>query len=102
MTLAVIKTGGKQYLVREGDTLKIEKLEGEAGKIEFAEVLMVDDGTTLQLGTPLLDKMVVEGELVKTFKDDKVMVFKMKRRKRYRRMKGHRQQQTLVKITKIG
>ena len=101
MTLAVIKTGGKQYLVSEGDVLDIEKIEGE-GKIKFEEVLMIDDGKATKLGTPMLDKASVDAEIVEQFKDKKIHVFKMKRRKRYRKTQGHRQQTTKVNITKIN
>lgn len=101
MTKAVIKTGGKQYLVSEGDVLDIEKIEGE-GKIKFAEVLMIDDGKVTKLGTPNIDKASVEAEIVEQFKDKKIHVFKMKRRKRYRKTQGHRQNVTKVKIVKIN
>ena len=103
MTLAVIKTGGKQYLVSEGDVLAVEKLTGEAGaKIELAEVMMVDDGTATKVGTPLVSGAKVVAEIVKQFRDDKVQVFKIKRRKRYRRTLGHRQEKTQIKIVSIA
>jgi len=112
MTLAVIKTGGKQYLVSEGDILEIEKIEGiqlgdasgseSEGKVKFDEVLMVDDGKATKVGTPLVEQASVEGEIIEQFKDKKIRVFKMKRRKRYRRTQGHRQQVTKVKINKIN
>ncbi len=99
---AVIKTGGKQYVVKEGDVLSIEKLEVEPGqKILFAEVLLVEtDGKTL-IGTPIVAESAVVAEVLKNFKDEKVLVFKKKRRKQYRRTRGHRQQLTEIKIVKI-
>jgi large subunit ribosomal protein L21 len=100
---AIIRTGGKQYLVNVGDILDIEKLKGVAGdKVTFEEVLAIfDDKNEIKLGTPTVADAKVEGELVDQHKDDKVLVFKMRRRKRDRRLTGHRQQLTKVKITKI-
>lgn len=100
---AIIRTGGKQYLVNVGDILDIEKLKGIAGdKITFEEVLAIfDDKNEIKLGTPTIADAKVEGELVDQHKADKVLIFKMRRRKRYRRLTGHRQQLTKVKITKI-
>ena len=102
MVLAVIKTGGKQYLVEEGTVLDVEKLPGQDGKIVFGEVLLIDNGKTTKLGTPLVEGAKVEGEILEQFKDKKIRVFKMKRRKGYRKTQGHRQQKTRVKITKIA
>lgn len=102
---AVIRTGGKQYLVGVGDVLEIEKLSGQPGDLVILkEVLMVtsDDGKEFELGNPVLEGAKVEGEIVDQFKGDKIVVFKMKRRKRYRRKAGHRQPLTRVKITKIA
>lgn len=101
MTLAVIKTGGKQYLVSEGDTLDIERIEGAKTPLIFSDVLMIDDGKTTKVGTPLVEKAVVEAEVIAETRDKKVIVFKMKRRKRYRRTQGHRQNKLRIKITKI-
>ncbi len=101
MTLAVIKTGGKQYLVTEGDTLDIETIEGAKTPLKLEEVLLVDDGKTTQIGTPFIEKASVEAEVVTELRDKKVIVFKMKRRKRYRRTQGHRQNKLRIKITKI-
>jgi len=99
MKLAVIKTGGKQYLVQEGTVLDIEKLPGEAGaEIKFTEVLMVANDDSVTLGTPLVADMVVTGQVVEQFREDKILVSKIKRRKRYRRKAGHRQEKTRVKI----
>lgn len=102
MTMAVIKTGGKQYLVEEGTVLDIEKVAGKDDKIVFDKVLLVDSGKTTKVGTPLVDGAKVEAEVVQQFKDKKIRVFKMKRRKRYRKTQGHRQQKIRVRITKIS
>jgi large subunit ribosomal protein L21 len=99
---AVIKTGGKQYVVKEGDKLSVEKLELPAGqKFLFDQVLLIDDGTDTAIGTPFLEKAVIRAEVVKNYKDDKILVFKKKRRKQYRRTRGHRQNLTEVLIEKI-
>ena len=99
---AVIKTGGKQYRVQVGDVLDIEKLDAEEGKkVTFDEVLLIEDNEHILIGTPLLEKAQVIGEVIENFKDKKVVVFKKKRRKQYRRMKGHRQLLTKIKIEKI-
>jgi len=90
---AVIKTGGKQYRVQEGDILEIEKLDYQAGQeIEFTDVLLVDDDSQTLIGTPFVEQAKVVGIVVESFKGEKVIVFKKKRRKQYRRKKGHRQQ----------
>jgi len=99
---AVIKTGGKQYVVKEGDVLSVEKLKAKAGEtVQFDQVLLIEDGDQTLIGTPILDKAAVKAEVVKNFKDDKILVFKKKRRKQYRRTRGHRQPLTEVKIQKI-
>jgi len=99
---AVIKTGGKQYVVKEGDVLRVEKLNAEAGqKVLFDQVLLIEDGDQTLIGTPVLGAAVVKAEIVRNFKDDKILVFKKKRRKQYRRTRGHRQPLTEVKIEKI-
>jgi large subunit ribosomal protein L21 len=99
---AVIKTGGKQYVVKEGDVLRVEKLNAEAGrKVLFEQVLLIEDGDRTLLGMPILDTAVVMAEVVRNFKDDKILVFKKKRRKQYRRTRGHRQPLTEVRIEKI-
>jgi large subunit ribosomal protein L21 len=98
---AVIKTGGKQYKVAEGDLLKIEKLEGAVGdSVEFEEVLLVG-GDDVKVGTPLVDKAKVKAQIVEQGKDKKILVFHMKRRKTHRKLNGHRQPITRVKITGI-
>ena len=99
---AVILTGGKQYRVKAGDVLAIEKLDLEPGrKAQFDRVLLIEDGETVQVGTPILDNAMVLGLVLENFKDEKVLVFKKKRRKQYRRTRGHRQQLTKVRITRI-
>lgn len=99
---AVIKTGGKQYLVTEGQTIEIEKLAGETGdKVEFAEVLMLQNGK-LEIGQPMVDEAKVDGKILKQFKDDKKIVFKYKNKTRQAKLKGHRQNLTEVEITKIS
>ncbi|GJM02430.1 MAG: 50S ribosomal protein L21 [Rhodomicrobium sp.] len=100
---AVIKTGGKQYRVAKDDVIKIEKVEGEAGdKIEFGEILILgsDDETTI--GAPLVEGAKVTGEVLEQGRASKIIVFKKKRRHNYRRKKGHRQHQTVVRITDIS
>ncbi|MFH1157041.1 MAG: 50S ribosomal protein L21 [Pseudomonadota bacterium] len=99
---AVIKTGGKQYKVQEGETLRVEKLEGSEGaEVAFTDVLMYSDGEKVTLGEPAIDSAVVRGHIVDQGKGRKVIVFKFKRRKGYRRFKGHRQHFTSVKIDSI-
>ena len=102
---AVIKTGGKQYLVTENDVLTVERLENADGdKIVFEEVLLVsdDEGKDVKVGTPLVEGAKVEAELVENLRGDKIQVFKMKRRKRYRKLQGHRQDLSHIKIIKIS
>jgi len=99
---AVILTGGKQYRVKEGDVLSVEKLEAENGhKHDFGQVLLVEDGENVLVGTPVLEGALVRAEVVETYKDEKVLVFKKKRRKQFRRTRGHRQQLTKVRIEGI-
>ncbi len=99
---AVLKTGGKQYRVTNGDIIEVEKLAGEAGdKILFDEVLYASDGKKITIGSPIIEKASVDAEIIKQAKDDKVLIFKKKRRQNYRRFKGHRQHITVVKIGDI-
>lgn len=99
---AVIVTGGKQYRVAEGDTLKIEKLPAEVGaKVNFDQVLMVVDGEKVSIGTPTVAKAKVSGEVLAQDRLDKVTIIKFRRRKHFRKQMGHRQYYTQVKITKI-
>lgn len=100
----VIATGGKQYIVREGDIIKIERLDGklkEGSKVTFDEVLLKDDGKTAKVGTPTISGAKVEGELVDIGKDKKVVVIKYKSKSRYFVKRGHRQAFMKVKINKI-
>jgi len=100
---AVVKTGGKQYRVVEGDVLKLEKLEGEAGsEIAFDEVLMVGGENGVTVGAPTVKGASVKAELLETRKDAKIKVFKKKRRHNYRRTKGHRQMISVVRVTAIN
>ena len=99
---AIIKTGGKQYKVSVGDEIFVEKLDGEAeDKIIFDEVLAVEDDGGFKVGTPVIDGAKVEGEIVKQGKSKKIIVFKYKPKKNYRRKQGHRQPYTRVRIEKI-
>lgn len=99
---AVINTGGKQYRVKEGDVLDVEKLGvDEGGTVIFDRVLLIEDDGKVLIGTPALPGAAVKAEVVSNFKGDKVLIFKKKRRKQYRRTKGHRQQLAKVLIVKI-
>ena len=99
---AVVKTGGKQYRVAKDDVLTIEKINGEAGAdVELEEVLAMDDGKGLTVGTPMVDGARVAATVLEQKKSDKVVIFKKKRRKNYRRTKGHRQQVTVIRISDI-
>ena len=102
MTFAVMKTGGKQYKVSANDTIRIEKLDDKAGKtFEFKEVLLTTDNTTTEIGSPMIDGAYVEAELLKQARNDKVIIFKKRRRQNSRRKRGHRQHVSIVKILKI-
>lgn len=102
MTFAVIKTGGKQYKVSANDTIRVEKLDDEAGKkFKFKEVLLTTDNTTTEIGSPMIDGAYVEAELLKQARNDKVIIFKKRRRQNSRRKRGHRQHVSIVKILKI-
>jgi len=99
---AVIKTGGKQYKVQQGDVLQVEKIGLEKEKIfTFDEVLLVEDGKKTLIGTPFVDKAKVHAVVIENFKDDKVIVFKKKRRKQYKKMRGHRQELSRIRIEDI-
>ncbi|MGP1274142.1 MAG: 50S ribosomal protein L21 [Caulobacterales bacterium] len=99
---AVIKTGGKQYKVAEGDRLVVEKIEGEAGdQIVFGEVMMLGGESGVTVGSPFIDGAQVIGELVELRKGEKVIIFKKRRRQNYRRTKGHRQWEAFVSISEI-
>lgn len=100
--IAVIKTGGKQYLVSPGDKIKIEKIIGEPGKEVIAkEVLLVEKNRKLEIGTPLVKGVKVRAKIIRQDKDKKVIIFKYKPKTRYKVKKGHRQPFTEVEILKI-
>jgi large subunit ribosomal protein L21 len=100
---AVIKTGGKQYRVEPGDLLVVEKLEGEPGaQIAFEDVLMLGDGPEVSIGAPLIDGARVNATLVETRKGEKIKIFKKIRRQGYRRTGGHRQIETILRVTGIA
>nr|NJM03626.1 50S ribosomal protein L21 [Desulfobacula sp.] len=100
---AVIRTGGKQYKVQENQTLKVEKLDGtEGSQVEFDDILLFSDGETITMGSPKIENASVKARILKQAKDRKQIVFKYKRRKGYRRMKGHRQNYTEVQIDSIA
>ena len=99
---AVIKTGGKQYRVQAGDLLVVEKLDGEPGAtVAFEEVLMIGEGADVIVGAPLVEGATVNATLVETRKGDKIKVFKKIRRQGYRRTQGHRQFNTVLRVTGI-
>ncbi len=99
---AVIKTGGKQYKVASGDVIRVEKLAGEAGeRVAFDQVFMIGDEEGATVGTPLVEGASVSAEVLAQTRGDKILVFKKKRRKGYRRMAGHRQDLTVLRITEI-
>ena len=99
---AVIKTGGKQYRVSEGETLKVEKLEVEPGKkVTFDEVLMIADGDKVQVGSPHVAKASVDAKVISQGKGKKVHILKFRRRKHSMRKQGHRQLYTEIQIDKI-
>ena len=100
---AVVKTGGKQYKVAENDIIKVERLPGDAGSaVTLDQVLAVGDDKGVKVGSPLVAGTVVSAEIVEQTRGDKIIVFKKKRRKNYRRTRGHRQELTVLRITGIG
>lgn len=102
MDYAVIKTGGKQYRVAPGDVITVEKLEGEPGTtLSFEEVLLFSSGGAVQVGSPTLAGATVTAEIVGQGRARKILVFKKKRRKKYRRRQGHRQYETRVRVSEI-
>ncbi|MEE2984084.1 MAG: 50S ribosomal protein L21 [Pseudomonadota bacterium] len=99
---AVIKTGGKQYRVSEGDKVNIESLAVDAGEgVEFAEVLMLADDDNIEIGTPFVEGAKVTAKVVEHGRGEKILIVKFKRRKHYLRRKGHRQNYTRVEITGV-
>ena len=103
MSYAVIKTGGKQYKVKSGEILKIEKLPDSQpdSKIEFNEVLAYGDDKTIEIGAPTVAGAKVEADLIKNGKDRTILIFKKRRRQNSRRKNGHRQEHTMIRINKI-
>ena len=103
MGYAVIRTGGKQYRVTPGDLLRVERLAGDVGAaVEFTEVLLTADDGAIRVGTPLVEGARVRGQIVAQGRDRKILIFKKKRRKNYRRRRGHRQTITTVRVTEIS
>jgi large subunit ribosomal protein L21 len=99
---AVVNSGGKQYKVQQGQVLRVEKIPGDVGNpVTFDRVLMFSEGENVSIGQPALENIVVEGHIVEQGKAKKIIVFKYKKRKRYRRKKGHRQEFTAVLIDGI-
>lgn len=100
---AVIATGGKQYRVQEGETIQVEKLSADAGaSVTFDEVLLVADGSNVKIGAPVLAGAKVTADVVANGRGEKLIIYKYRRRKGYRRKTGHRQPFTAVKITGIS
>ena len=101
--LAVIKTGGKQYLVKPGDKIRIEKLEAKEGdEVIFSDVLLVEKNKKIEIGKPFLKEVKVSGKVLKQGRSEKVIIFKYKPKKRYKVKRGHRQPFTEVEILKIA
>ena len=103
MSFAVIQTGGKQYKVKSGEILKVERLEDSKpeAKIEFKEILAYGDNKTIEVGSPVVEGAKVEADLVENSKNRTILIFKKRRRQNSRRKNGHRQQYSLIKINKI-
>ncbi len=100
---AIIKTGGKQYKIQAGDVLSVEKIPAEPGqRVLFNQVLLIADDNETLIGTPYLEKAAVRAEVLENFKDEKVIVFKKKRRKQFRRTRGHRQELTRLRVDLIA
>ncbi len=103
MAYAVIKTGGKQYRVQEGDTLEVEKLDADVdSEIEFSEIVMRGEGENISLGAPFLDGAGVKAKVIEQFRCRKEIAFKFKRRKGFHKTKGYRRHMTRLEITSIG
>ncbi|MEA4987886.1 MAG: 50S ribosomal protein L21 [Anaerovorax sp.] len=100
---AVIETGGKQYRVQPGDVISVEKLNVEAGaKVDFDRILLASDGTALEIGTPVVEAAKVSGTVVENGKGKKVIIFKYKSKKDFRKKQGHRQPYTMIKIDEVS
>ncbi|MDL1967426.1 MAG: 50S ribosomal protein L21 [Deltaproteobacteria bacterium] len=99
---AIVSSGGKQYKVQKGEILRVEKISGDIGApVSFDKILMFSDGENVNIGRPVLEDISVNGHIVEQNKAKKIIVFKYKRRKKYRRKQGHRQQYTAIKIDSI-
>ena len=103
MSFAIIQTGGKQYKVKAGEILKVEKLENSKPetKIEFKEILAYGDNKVIEIGAPIVQGAKVEADLIKNSKNRTVLIFKKRRRQNSRRKNGHRQQYSMIRINKI-
>lgn len=99
---AIIQSGGKQYRVEAGDVIDVELLGQQEGNISFGEVLLFNDGSQTKIGAPFISNFNVKGEIVGEIRGPKVIAFKYKRRKNYRRKVGHRQNYTRIKITEFA
>ena len=99
---AIVKTGGKQYKVSEGDVIKVEKLNAEAGDTVALDVIAVVDGDKIEADPAKASKTKVEAVVVEQFKGEKQLIFKFKKRKNYKRTRGHRQNLTRIQITAVG
>jgi len=100
---AVVKTGGKEYRISQGDLIRVEKIEGKVGdQVTMKDILMISDEDKVQVGNPFLTNAVITGEIVQQVRGKKVLIYKMKRRKNYRRTKGHRQTYTYVRVNEIS
>lgn len=99
---AIIATGGKQYRVSEGDVIYIEKIDAQVGSTVSFDVLLMGNDGDVKIGTPVVEGVKVEGKVVGQIRGEKIVVYKYKSKKNYRRKQGHRQPYTKVEITKIG
>ena len=100
---AVVKSGGKEYRVSKGDIIQLEKLNAKVGdSVTFNDVMMVADGGDVRIGTPYLPNVAITGQIIQESKAKKVLTYKMKRRKNYRRFKGHRQTYTSFRVDEIS
>ena len=100
---AVVKTGGKEYRIAKGDLIRVEKMEGKVGdQVTMKDILMISDEDKVQVGNPFLTNAVITGEIVQQVRGKKVLIYKMKRRKNYRRTKGHRQTYTYIRVNDIS
>jgi large subunit ribosomal protein L21 len=100
---AVVKTGGKEYRISQGDLIRVEKMEGKVGdQVKMKDILMISHEDKVQVGNPFLANAVITGEIVQQVKGKKILTYKMKRRKNYRRTKGHRQTYTYIRVNEIS